>query len=208
MELYTNPMSQNCRKVLMTAEFLGIPLRHVMVDLMASEQRKPDFLELNPNGKVPVLADGSLKLWESNAIMQYLAGKRPASTLWPASDLLRADISRWQFWEAAHWFPACMPFMWENMAKGWLNLGAPDLQVLEQATAKFEPVVNVLEQHLGGRQYLVGNSLTLADISVGSHLTYADPAKLPIQDKTNLRKWLERLESTDMWQKTATPMAA
>lgn len=208
MELYTNPMSQNCRKVLMTAEFLGIPLKHVTVDLVVGEQCKPDFLEINPNGKVPVLADGSLKLWESNAIMQYLAGTRPGNTLWPASESIRADIARWQFWEAAHWFPACMTFMWENMAKGWLKLGAPDLQILEQAAVRFEPVVNVLERHLENRQYLVGSSVTLADISVGSHLTYADPAKLPIQDKTNIRRWLERLEGTDMWQKTAPPMAA
>lgn len=208
MKLYTYPMSQNCRKVLMTAQSLGIALELAMVNLVAGEQRNPEFLKINPNGKVPVLLDGPLTLWESNAITQYLAAKRPGNTLWPADESARADITRWQFWEAAHWLPACMPFIWENMIKGRLKLGDPDLQELARATAKFEPVVGVLEQHLEGRQYLAGNTLTLADISVGSHLAYAVPARLPIQNEPNLRKWFARLEDTEMWKKTAPPIAA
>ena len=95
MKLYTNLFSPNARKVHAVAHALGIDLETHTVDLRAGEQRTPEYLALNPNGKVPTLVDGDTVLWESNAIMCYLAGKGDTD-LWPKS-AKRYDILRWMF---------------------------------------------------------------------------------------------------------------
>jgi glutathione S-transferase len=93
MKLYTNLFSPNARKVHAVANELGIELDTHTVDLRAGEQRTPEYLALNPNGKVPTLVDGDTVLWESNAIICYLAGKGDTE-LWPKS-AKRYDILRW-----------------------------------------------------------------------------------------------------------------
>jgi glutathione S-transferase len=89
MRLYHHPMSSNARRAVMTAVHLGTKLELVLVDLAKSEQRKPDFLALNPNGRVPVLDDDGFILTESHAIMQYLADGTPGQTVYP-EDAARA----------------------------------------------------------------------------------------------------------------------
>jgi glutathione S-transferase len=97
MKLYMHPASPNCVAVLMTAALLEIPLEIESVDLFKGTHLEPDFLAINPNGFVPVLQEDDFLLWETNAITQYLASKRPNCSLWPANDRSRADIARWQF---------------------------------------------------------------------------------------------------------------
>ena len=93
MRLYHNPMSSNARRTLMTAIHLELPVELAEVDLMNMDDRRR-LAELNPNVKVPVLADGTFLLWESCAIMQYLAGKAPGQTVYPEAPQARADIDR------------------------------------------------------------------------------------------------------------------
>ena len=97
MKLYGFPPSPNTWKVRAVAHHLGIPLEFSFVDLSKGEQRKPDYLAINPSGRTPTLVDGDFILPESNAIMQYLAGEKPNS-LWPDDARARADITRWQCW--------------------------------------------------------------------------------------------------------------
>lgn len=97
MKLYGFPPSPNTRKVQAVAAHIDVPLEFEFVDITKGKQRAPEFLAINPNGRTPVLVDGQFKLWESNAIMQYLAGTKKNS-LWPDDPRTRADISRWQFW--------------------------------------------------------------------------------------------------------------
>ena len=101
MRLYHHPMSSNARRALMTAIHLGLPLELAEVDLMNADDRRR-LAELNPNGKVPVLADGDFLLWESCAIMQYLAEQVPGQTIYPQAPQARADVNRWLFWAAQH----------------------------------------------------------------------------------------------------------
>ena len=126
MKLYIHPASPNARKVAMAAAILGIPAETQVVDLMAGDQRKPAYLALNPNGMVPVLQDGDFTLSESNAIMQYLAGKKPGTTLWPADERARARVSQWMCWDLAHWSPTLGIFVWENMFKPLLGRGSTE----------------------------------------------------------------------------------
>ena len=122
MKLYGFPPSPNTRKVQAVAVHLGLPLEFEFVDITKGGSRTPQFLALNPAGRTPLLVDGDFKLWESNAIMQYLASRKK-NTLWPEDDRVRADIARWQFWQVAHWHEGCGGFLWENLVKKLL-LGA------------------------------------------------------------------------------------
>ncbi len=126
MKLYGFPLSPNTRKVIAVTKHLGLPLELQVVDLGKGEQRRPEFMKLNPNAKTPVLVDGDFVLWESTAIMEYLASKKPGNSLWSNDARQRADISRWLCWTIAHWGPACGIFLWENMIKKMLNMGEPD----------------------------------------------------------------------------------
>jgi glutathione S-transferase len=208
MKLYSNPLSPNCAKVLAAASHLGIPLEIQLVKVAEGENRKPEYLKLNPNGKIPTLVDGDFALWESNAIMRYLAGKKPNSAAWPNDERLRADISRWQDWELAHWFPACRTHFFEHVIKQALGRGEPDLAEVKKAEENFHRFAGVLDTHLAGREYLVGKGLTLADLSVGIWLAYTHAAKLPVDKYTSVKRWYSRLEALPAWQQEALPKAA
>ena len=156
MKLYGFPPSPNTWKVRAVAAQLGIPLEFEFVDLPKGASHAPAYLALNPTGRTPVLVDGDLKLWESNAIMQYLASQKP-NALWPNDARARADIARWQCWQLAHWGgEGCEPLILERLVKTFLNLGPPDAAVVAKATECFNKEARVLDAHLSKQPYLVG----------------------------------------------------
>jgi glutathione S-transferase len=203
MKLYTHPLSPACRKVLVTAAILDLPLDLEVVNAQASEHRSPAYLKLNPNALFPTLQDGDFILWESNAILQYLAAMRPRNTLWPEDARLRADIARWQSWELAHWGPACRPYIWENYFKRLTGAGATDAGELQRAGPQFRRFAGLLDDHLAGRDWLVGDGLTLADISVASPLMYRHQADLPLGGLGNIDRWFAAIEALPAWRVTA-----
>jgi glutathione S-transferase len=205
MKLYYHPNSPNGVVVLATANQLGIQLELQLVDLMKGAQKDPNFLRLNPNGKVPTLVDGDFVLWESNAIMQYVAAKKPNNTLWPSDDKTRADIARWQFWQASQWNKATGTLVWENMIKRFLGTGGPDPAEVKKGEDLFHGSAAVLDGHLKDREYLVGKGPTLADFSVGAMLIYARPARFPLDKYGNIRAWYARLENLDSWKRALPP---
>lgn len=202
MKLYYFPPSPNTRKAHAVAIHLELPLDLRLVNIAQGESHSPEFLKLNPTGRTPVLQDGEMILWESTAIMQYLASQTPNS-LWPEDRVIRADIMRWQSWQLAHWHQVCQPLQYENFVKPLLNLGNPDPQVVEQATKKFHQEAIVLNTHLSKQEFLVNQTLTLADFSVASDLTYAIPGKFPLEDYPHIRAWYSRIEQLPAWQETA-----
>src|SRR5689334_875510 len=100
MKLHVFPPSPRAAKVLALAHHLGVDFEMAIVDLLSGGSQTPEFKKLNPNGKMPVLEDGDFVLWESNAILQYLASKRPDSGMFPTDPRRQADVARWQFWDA------------------------------------------------------------------------------------------------------------
>ena len=93
--------SINPRKACAVARYLGSPVEFVRIDLAKGEHKAPEYLAINPNGKVPALVDGDAKLWESNAIMAYLA-KAAGSDLWPRDDDRQIEVMRWLSWNGEH----------------------------------------------------------------------------------------------------------
>ncbi|HUJ38456.1 MAG TPA: glutathione S-transferase family protein [Hyphomicrobium sp.] len=205
MKLYGFAGSPRTWKVRAVAAHLGIPLEYENLDPAKGENRTPKYLALNPAGRTPTLVDGDFVLWESDAIMQYLASKKP-NTLWPDDARTRADIMRWQNWQSAHWgSDACVPLIGQNLVKAILGMGAPDAAVVAKATEAFNREAAVLDQHLAKHEWLVGSSPTLADFTVGSYLFYANEAKLPVGAYKNISRWFARLSALPGWAETAPP---
>ncbi|HLY54416.1 MAG TPA: glutathione S-transferase family protein [Stellaceae bacterium] len=213
LELYVFPPSPRAFKALAVANHLGIEYRLKPVNLFAGEHRTPEYAALNPNMKMPVLKDGDFVLWESNAIIQYLALKRPESGLLPLEDPARLDVTRWQFWDLAHWDPACATFIFENLVKGLVTPGAaPDPAALAKGEELFHRFAKVLEGHLAGREYISGDRLTVADFSLGAALNLSERARLPTAPYPEIRRWHASLRELPAWAETeaasAMPQAA
>jgi glutathione S-transferase len=200
MKLYTSPFSYNSRKALVTAIHLGFEPEVVPVDLAKGEQRKPDFLALNPSGKVPVLVDDDFVVTESQAIMIYLAEKAAGQKLYPSDLRARTSVNRWLFWSANHWGVAISMLNFERMVKRFIGQGEPDPAQVARAEALFHSFARVLDDHLAKRDWLVQNAVSLADISAGCPLTAAGTAQLALDDYGHIRKWFARIEQLDAWK--------
>ncbi|HVW69553.1 MAG TPA: glutathione S-transferase family protein [Steroidobacteraceae bacterium] len=202
MRLYQHPMSANARAAVMTAFELKVPVELVFVDLRNGEQTQPAFLKMNPNHRVPVLEDGDFHLWESRAIMQYLADKTPGQTLYPTDVRARADVNRWLFWSGQHFAPAIGIFFFENLVKGMIGRGAPDPVELQRGDRLFNEFAAVLDAHLTDRRWISGTSLTLADLSIAAAYGCAAPGNAPVAWYANIQKWFARVQRLEVWQRT------
>jgi glutathione S-transferase len=201
MKLHGFPPSPNTWKVRAVAAHLGLPLELEFVDL--TKPRSSNYLAVNPTGRAPTLVDGDFVLWESNAIMQYLAG-RAANPLWPDDARTRADIMRWQSWQLAHWGKeACEPLIFQRMVKKIVGLGPPDDAIVAKGTEAFHREARVLDAHLAKNRYLVGTELSLADFSVAAPLVYAKEAELPLAPYSHVRDWSARVLALPAWRETA-----
>jgi len=208
MKLIGFPASPNTWKVRAVAAHLGVPLEFEFVDLTKGASHTPDYLALNPTGRAPTLVDGDFKLWESAAIMQYLASQKPNS-LWPEDARSRADIVRWQSWHLAHWSKeACEPLLFQRIVKQILKLGPPDEAIVAKGLECFNRDAAVLDAHLAKQPYLIGKDVTLADFSVASLLFYAERASLPLAPYAHVRDWFARVSALPCWQETMPQFTA
>ena len=197
-----NPTSPNVRRVRLTAAVLGLQLEEQTLDLAKGEQKKPEYLALNTNGAVPTLVDGDFVLTESRAIMQYLASKKPEAGLLPRDEQARADMTRWQFWDSSHFSPQLGTLAFQRVLKPMMGIGEPDAGKVEEALTNFRRFAAVLNKRLDGKQYVVGDSMTLADLTLASSLMYAQQAEVPLAEFPNIQAWFSRISDMDAWKKT------
>ena len=202
LRLHVFPPSPRAFKVLVVAHHLGIDYEFVLCDLTKGDQKSAAYAALNPNQRMPSLEDGDFRLWESNAIIQYLAAKKAEGGLLPADERARADVARWQFWESTTWDPACAILVFERAVKRFFGGGAPDPVEVEKGLQRFHRAAKVLDAHLRGRTYVCCDRLTLADFALAADLTMAEPAQLPLEDYGEIRRWAGRLADLPAWQRT------
>ena len=188
----------NPRKACAVARYLGSPVEYVRVDLAKGEHKSPGYLAINPNGKVPALTDGDNKIWEANAIMAYLA-RAADSDLWPRDDR-QIEVTRWLSWSADHFTRHAGNLYFQHIIKPHFGLGAPDPKEVEEATGFFKQFAQVLNDHLSGRKYLLGDTLTIADFSVAVTLPYAEKAKIPVGGFPEIERWHARLNELPAWR--------
>ncbi|MDE2227782.1 MAG: glutathione S-transferase family protein [Alphaproteobacteria bacterium] len=186
----------NPRKACAVARHLNSPVEFVRVDF-AGGQLSPELAAINPNRKVPVLeADGRI-LWESNAIMCFLA-RAAGSDLWP-DDERQIEVLRWLFWDANHFSRAGGALYFQNIIKPMFG-HAPDPAAVEESTGRFRTYAKILDDHLRGRRYLLDDTLTVADFAVGATLPYAARAQIPLAEFPAIERWHARLNALPAWR--------
>lgn len=190
MKVYGFPMSPNVRRVLVVLAELGIDHELVPVDLMAGAHKQPDYLAVNPNGRVPTLVDGDLVLWESHAIIGYLAAKKPEARLDGESPAERAEIQKWMFQNAAHFGPAFAGIFSHTIR---LPEDQRIPRIAELGRAEAERTFAVLDAALAGREYLVGGRFTLADAAYAPTLSFAPMLGFDLARWPNVAAWAARL---------------
>jgi glutathione S-transferase len=201
MKLYLFPPSWRVLGIVALKSHLALDCELQPIDLGRGDQLAPEYLALNPNKKMPTLTEGKFVLWESNAILFYMASKRPESGLWPSDLRRQADVLRWLAWQSAHWdAESCGMVAFEKASKGVLGLGAPDPAFIARGEQNFVRFAAVLDDHLKGKAWLVGERPTIADFSIGAVVPGAARLGLPLARFSEIGRWYEGLATLPAWQ--------
>lgn len=157
--------SVNVQKVLWCLAELELPYRRIDAGLEHGKNTEPWYLALNPNGRVPLLQDDSLTLWESNTIVRYLASKHGQGTLWPVAPEDRALAERWMDWQLSTLIQpvsAVFQSLYRRPA------AERDTAAIERATRQANAALAILDAELAARPYVAGERFTMGDIPVGA----------------------------------------
>jgi glutathione S-transferase len=202
MEIYADPVTINCRKVLAGLQFLEVDYALVPVGYLAGEHKADAYLSINPNGSLPALKDGDFTLWESNAILQYAAEKHHKTAFYPTDPIARADVNRWLLWESSSWMPTCYLYLVENCVKPLMG-GATDQALLDSGAENFALRAGVLDARLASSRWLCGDAPTIADIAVAAPMHLHAWAGLPLDNHPNLKRWMTtQVEQLPAWKAT------
>lgn len=184
--------SVNVQKVVWTADELGLAYERTDAGGAFGIVATPEYRRLNPNGLVPVIEDGGFVLWESNAIVRYLAAKHAPGTLWPEALERRADIDRWMEWQSTTFTPAMRDAFWQLVR---VPAGDRVPAAIEASRAASEKAAAVLEAHLEARAFVSGEAFSPADIVLGcaAHRWLALP--LAREPRPNLERWYASLKA-------------
>lgn len=186
--LYGFPLSGHSHRVQLALSLMGLPHEVVQVDLKNGAHKSPEFLRLNPFGQVPVLDDNGTTLFDSNAILVYLATQYDADRRWlPRDPKGQADVQAWL-----------------SVAAGLVAFGPAAARLITVFGARLNPeevigrahgLLEVMDLQLAARPFLVGNSATLADIAGYSYIAAAPEGNVDLAAYPNVRAWLERVQA-------------
>jgi len=190
LKIWGRTNSINVQKAMWLITELELPHQHADAGMQYGMVNEAWYRAMNPNGRVPTIDDEGFVLWESNAIVRYLAARHSAGRFCPADAQQRADADRWMDWTTSTVAPVMTPLFW-----GLIRTPAEkrDNAAIEGHRLEMEKLAAILDARLKGRQYLCGDTLTMGDIPIGCFIYrwYA----LPIErgEHPHLRAWYERL---------------
>lgn len=199
IDLYNHPVSPFAKRVRVLASELGLPLRKIEVDFAKGEHRAPDFLALNPNGRVPVVVKDDRHLWESAAILYELACENPGAGLVPGALAERADMLRWMFWSATHFEPLGRGIVFEVLIKPRLMKESPDMGRVEEYMRDLARHAAVLDHHLKGRAWILGERFSIADIALGTIIETAQRVRFSLEPYAEIARWFGGLAARPSW---------
>ena len=186
-------------RCLWALEELGLPYELVSTDFLAGETRTPEFLALNPMGKVPVLVDDDFILTESTAINAYLAAKASPTPLWPKDIQTSARILQWTSWAITE-----VEFHFTSLIREIRRAGAvdaqPDAAVVGACMASIGDLFAIFDAELAQTPYLIGDEFTMADINV-AFIASGLSARLDMALYPHVSDWLDRCTARPAWQR-------
>ncbi len=215
LKLYSSPLSANGRKVLALCNHLEVAAEIHEVNVYKGDGQQPDYLALNPTGKIPCIQDESGMLTESNAILQYLSDAYSDGTMSGSDPAERAQIASWLFWEAAHWQPVLSDLLAPTVGHLLLPSVVPAPAAGPDWTS---PPVQALLERLessirgdgdgdgDGAGYVSQGKLTIADFSIAGMTTYFRRSSFPPGEYPAIADWLARIEELEAWHATATEL--
>lgn len=193
------PAGTSAGRCYWTLEEIGLSYEVAPFSFKDGDHRKPDFLALNPNGKVPVLRDGDHVLWESMAINQYLAETYKPELL--GKDTMdKVHISKWSFWALADYQT---PIINVFIQKVFVPEDRRDQAVIEKGIKKVGPMNKLLNEHLNGRNHLIGDDFTLADLNVASVAKINRAIGIDLGEYPHLETWLNKVLERPAAQRVA-----
>lgn len=181
------PTASRAARALWIAHELGIPFEHVGMEM--KDLKTPEYLKVNPNGKVPTMVDGDFKLFESMAINLYLAKRFNKDGFWPASPEDQARCYQWSFWGMTEIEKPLLTILID------MFMTAPDKrkpEAVADAQKTLPKPFAVLNAALEGREYLLGSTFTVADLNLASILSWSRPIKYDFKPYANAGAWLDR----------------
>lgn len=205
MKLYSAPLSPNAMRARAVAYELDLDFELVEIDLRNQGNKTPQFLAVNPNGKVPVLDDDGFVLWESRAIMAYLASIKPERGLIPTAPTERAVVDQWLYWQAIHLGPAMQRIMFERLMKAKFGMGEADEDAIQSQIKDVDQFLPILEEALKDRQWIAG-ALSIADFALASTFVVHERAGMTLDKAPNIAAWTERMGQRPSWQKAIAPV--
>ena len=203
MKLYYVVGSPNCRKVHAVLNHLQLEVDLEYLDFFSGELQSPAYRAVNPNGLVPALVDGDLVLWETNAILPYLADVAGADDLLPRDVRRRADVLRWMAWELAHFNRAFGILSFETVVKPAFLQQAPSPPLVAWASEQLATFARVLDAHLAGRTWVSGEGITLADYALIHLEGFKDAMPFDWTPYPRLNAYFDRMRAVDHWARTA-----
>jgi glutathione S-transferase len=196
--------SVNVQKVLWCCDELSLPYERIDAGLHFGRNNEPGYLAMNPNGKVPTLEDGDFVLWESNAIIRYLAMQYGAqSGLYPAEPRLRASVDRWMDWVLSTLQPVERGVFW-----GMIRTAPEqrDMAAIQKSADEAGKLWLMVDAHLQGRSFLEADRFTLADIVLGAYCRrFIGLEGIARPETRHLRAWYEGLQSRPAFQRYIAP---
>lgn len=198
VKVYGRVTSSNVMKVLWALDELGVAFDRVDAGMAYGVVDTPEYRAMNPNGRVPTIQDGDLTLWESNAIVRYLAAKHGDEALWPSDLAHRADLDRWMDWQQTTLNPAFTPVFWG------LVRTAPedrDQSAIQAAVGASCNAIAMLEHKLGTQNWLGGDAMSIADIPLGPNIHRFFNLDFERPNLPNVRAWYDRMCERPAFQK-------
>lgn len=190
LKLWGRKNSINVQKVVWTCEELAIPYDRIDAGMAFGVNKTPEYLALNPNGLVPMIDDGGFVLWESHAIVRYLARRHGLGKLMPADDKTAADADRWMEWYSTTIWPAMQPIFW-NLVR--VAPDKRDMAAVEAGRKKMIDIMAIADARLAKQPYLAGAAFSMGDMPLAlvAYRWYNVPIERP--SYPNLDAWFRRI---------------
>jgi glutathione S-transferase len=195
MKLYSHPLSLNCYKVRLLLSFLDQEYDYENVDLVNDRHKSDEFLALHPLGQVPVLVDGDFSVWDSQAILVYLARKFDSETWLPLTAKISAQITSWLSFAAKELTIGLAAARVHHLLGGQEINFVTRLNIeINRATAQGEKSLEVLNHYLSNQQWLAGDTPTIADIACFPAIEFAHEGKISLSAYPHVQTWVEQVK--------------